>query len=102
MKGKTMIDNMEHLKTMQATRKKVTGRYDNHEDPADVVTAFTYMDTWTDDGLVYDTYHILELEDSPDGKYYLIIETSEYSSDDLEELEKLLCEWMTDEGCFTK
>ena len=100
---------MEHLKTMQATRKKVTGSYQDHDDPDDVVTALTYMDSFRDtethsanvpDQYVSESYHILKLEDSPDGKYYLIIETSEYSSDDLEELEKLLCEWMTDEGCF--
>jgi len=100
---------MEHLKTMQATRKKVTGSYENHDDPDDVVTALTYMDSWTEGGYVMETYHILVNVDGrfnfgrPDGegkKYYLIIETSEYTSDDLEELEKLLCEWMTDEGCF--
>jgi len=100
---------MEHLKTMQATRKKVTGSYQDHDDPNDIVTALTYMDSWTEGGYVMETYHILVNVDGrfnfgrPDGegkKYYLIIENCEYTSNDLEELEKLLCEWMTDEGCL--
>jgi len=100
---------MEHLKTMQATRKKVTGSYENHDDPDDVVTALTYLDSWTDRGYVCETCHILVNVDGrfnfgrPDGegkKYYLMVDRSEYTSDDLEELEKLLCEWLTEDGWF--
>jgi len=109
MKSKEMT-----LKQFQQTRKKVTGFYDYTDEEQGIpqVTAYTYWDTYDEtiegSNMVCECTHITiwdattvaptgqsysELIKQFGGKYHLLLDRSEYNSNNLEELEKLLFEW---------
>jgi len=102
------------LKQFQQTRKKVTGFYDYTDEEQGIpqVTAYTYWDTYDEtiegSNMVCECTHITiwdattvaptgqsysELIKQFGGKYHLLLDRSEYNSNNLEELEKLLFEW---------
>ena len=90
----------------QETRKEVRGPYmgDRGEDPSGT-PAMVYLNS--DKGVyIGESYHISinpsdfngePIEDTGK-KYYLILMNAEYNSDNLEELEKILFDWLVKEG----
>jgi len=87
-----------NFKQFQATRKKVTAPYGYMDDITDdIETAFTYMGTF--ERFIEESYHISiwtneELIKKHGGKYCLILMNCEYNSNDLEQLEKMLFEFI--------
>ena len=81
------------FKQFQETRKKVTAPYGYMDDSKTKETAFTscpkslassHICIWTDE----------ELIKKHGGKYWLVLMNCEYNSNDLEQLEKMLFEFM--------
>jgi len=90
-------ENQLTFEQFQATRKKVTAPYGYMDDSKTKETAFTYMGTF--ERFIEDSSHICiwtdeELIKKHGGKYWLILDRSEYNSNDLEQLEKMLFEFM--------
>ena len=83
-------ENQMTFQQFQATRKKVTAPYMFGNDPE---LFNTYLGTFTGEGTEYveDTSHICI---SDDDQYYLFLGNTEHYSNNLEELEKLLFEWI--------
>jgi hypothetical protein len=89
----------------QATRKKVTGK-DMNDEPMD---AYTYLDTFEEGDEPWEALHI-EICDpewdngldwgskyAGEGKYYILIGTFDWRTDDLESLERRLYKWAVSE-----
>lgn len=87
-------------KQFQQTRKKVTAYYDCCDEESGVPkeTAYTYANTFQE--FIGECNHIciwdnVDIINKHNGKYYLILENCEYNSNDLNELEVLLWDWMS-------
>ena len=84
-------------------RMKDLNYHHSDEDGTEFIKGFIYTLTKDEDPyseFLQENMHI-EIADERfrgEGKYYLILERSEYQSDDLASLEKLLMEWMEYEG----
>ena len=87
------------FRAFQSSRKKVTRYYDTNDGNDPKETAFVYVDNGGE--YICESYNILiwsdeELIKKHGGKYYLILDRSEYNSNDLEQLERMLFEWVRD------
>ena len=92
--------SQEFFKEFQATRKKVRGKQDSWNC---VMDAYTYLNTFEGVDYIDHALHINLTGDEADtlgGKYYLLIERSEWISDDLAELEYELFKFISDEGYY--
>ena len=83
------------FKQFQQTRRKVTAPYmgDEGENP-EGETAFTYLNSFNK--YIGESYAIScdPRWTTSEGKFYLILGNAEYNSNNLEELESLLFEWI--------
>lgn len=73
----------------------------NKDEQQDYAGIWTYHENDGDSPDLSDIYYnlaICELRNQTKGRYYLIIERSEFMSDDLAELEKHLMDWARSEG----
>jgi len=82
----------QNFKQFQSTRKKVTAPYMPMNEDGDY---YTYLDTFTGEGVEY-VEECINITILDSGTYYVMIDRSEYNSTNLEELERILFEWIQD------